>query len=323
MRSRPHRRQPPQNTYRAYYATSVSRTISGITTSGNGSNKVATITTTSSHGFHVGQTITLSGTSKSVYDGVSFVIDTVPGGSQFTIKPGSGGTAASAGTVTNSQAQQSISLSRSGTTATATGLANNWFTNGDALIIAKTGGTATNEAAYENGEPVTITCSGTCNAFTYPVPVSPGSPGTFGGTPTISLVGSTGTIAAGGITRSLGSNTASGVMTISSGTFANGDTVSIASSGTAVNTESAYVGSYTISCSTSTCSTFTFSGFTLTPTTTGSGSMSVYSGSTPPDRDTVIKWLRGRTTSATSTGRAVRSQCAPRSMPTCSIRGRS
>jgi type IV pilus assembly protein PilY1 len=279
------------NTYQAYYTTLVTSTISGITVSGSGANKVATISTTSAHGFHTGQTVTLAGTGKAVYDGVSFAVNTVPSGTQFTIKPGNSATTATAGTAKNSQTAQTITLTRSGTTATAAGVPASWFTNGDTVTIAKTAGSATNETAYEKSS-VVITCTTTCTSFTYTITTSPVSPGTFSGTPTVSPVGGAGTIAAGGITRTAGSTTATAVQTISTGTFANGDTVTL-SQQVAAGNESAYAGSFVISCS-GLCTTFTFSGFALTPTTPATGSsLSVYSSSTPPDRDTVIKWLRG------------------------------
>ncbi|WP_158290113.1 PilC/PilY family type IV pilus protein [Ramlibacter sp. WS9] len=294
---------PAQNTYTAAYANALTRNISGIATSGNGSNKVAIVTTTSAHGFHLGQSVKTCGTNVSIYGGTgcaTWTISAVGSSSQFTIPVGNTGTTASTGTVTNDQTPKTVTLTRSGTTATAT-FPSNWFANGDVVNIEKLGGSATNEDGYKK-QSLTIAMSCTpasntsCTTFTYSVAISPTSPGTVGvNGATISVPSSTGSIAAGAITRSAGSNSASAVQTISSGTFANGDSVSIAvKSGTsAVGTESAYVGNFTISC-TSPCSTFSFSGFPLTPTTPGSGSsMSVYSATTAPDRDTIIKWLRG------------------------------
>ena len=236
--------------------------------------------------------MTLNGTGKSVYDGKSFVIDSVPGGSQFTISPATAARRPAAARSPTAR-RRSRSASRSGTSRPRPACRTTGSPTVTPSSSRETDGTTGDGQPLERGKPVTIICSGNCNSFTYSVPVSPGSPGHSAATPDDFP---------GGFHRrhrcgryhplAWQQHRPRGHDDLVRSTFANGDTVSIASSGTAVNTESAYVGSYRISC-TSPCSTFTFSGFTLTPTTTGSGSMSSISTATPPDRDTVIKWLRG------------------------------
>ena len=292
---------PATNTYQAYYTSVVSRNIAGISTSGSGVNKLAVVTTTSPHGFHYGQTVTIKGTGQALYDNQSFQITALTATTfSFPLKTAVSVNNPTGATVSNSQAPQTVTLTRSGSIATATfGSSPNWFTTGDTVSIAKTGGSAGNEAAYvKSGVTIAMTCvpssATSCTTFTYGVTLSPASPGTFSGTPSISVAQAAGSVAPGGITRALGSTSATVVQTITSGSFFNGDTVSIAASGSPVSTESAYVVTRTISC-TAPCSTFTISGLTVTPSTTGTGvTKTVYSGAAPPDRDTVIKWVRGQ-----------------------------
>ena len=63
------------------------RTISSVTvSSGNGSTKKWTVATTAAHGFHVGQTVTISGitTGETRYN-ASWIVKTVPSATSFTI----------------------------------------------------------------------------------------------------------------------------------------------------------------------------------------------------------------------------------------------
>jgi type IV pilus assembly protein PilY1 len=99
-------------------------------------------------------------------------------------------------------------------------------------------------------------------------------------------------IAAGNITRASSGSTAT-VSGVTANAFVNGQYVVIAASGGALASESAYVGTWPITC-TAPCTTFTFGPVTLTPATPATGvNMQAFSGSSPPDRDTIIKWLRG------------------------------
>lgn len=288
---------PPTTVANTYTADYPVLTITSITVSGNGNNKVATVKTATAHNFRDQQTVKLSGTGVAAYDEITFTITYDSANpNQFTISPGKDGAPASKGTVKRTATAQTLtSLTRSATTATAVIGSSAGFANGDTVAINKSGGSATNETAYEMPNGVVISCTSPCTTFTYPVTVSPTTPGTFSGTPTISFASGSGTIAVGDIDRVLGSTTATAKMAINSGTFSDGDSVNISdSTGSTLATESAYAGTHKISC-TSPCTTFTFSDFKLTPATPDTGTnIVVHAGSVSPDRDTLIKWLRGQ-----------------------------
>lgn len=288
----------PVNTYQAtvspsaYPAKSVSLSKSNTNILGG--------STSAAHGFWVGQMVTISGSSVASYNG-TWEILTVPSTTSFTASAsGLGNPAVSTGSVAPSAAPKTISLSRAATTAAATAKATgapaNFFGNaaGQTRVvnITKSSGSATNESAYVQSN-VTITCGdATCSWFTYPITVTPAESAT--GTIVATLGGSVSVpIAAGNITRVGGTNTAT-VSGVTPSLFINGQSVVIAASGTPLASESAYVGTWQITCPIADCSSFTFGPVTQTPATPATGSnMQAYSSTSPPDRDTIIKWVRG------------------------------
>jgi len=262
-----------------------------------------TVTTTAAHGFHAGQTITISQTTAS-FNG-TWVISSVPSATTFILPLTGNLTAFSAG---NGQASPSTipvaitTLTRTGTTlaatATATGLTAGYFANGD-LVDITTSGTSPNEANYKKTSGVTITCTTspantigapcTGTTFTYPITVIPDISAT--GTMNVALATTPFTVPAGTISRSGGTATVTGV----SNTLTHGDVVDISATGAITyNAESAYTGTWTISCPISCSTSFSFGAVTLTPTTPATGSMSCYSGQAPPDPGGMIRWLRGQ-----------------------------
>jgi type IV pilus assembly protein PilY1 len=258
-------------------------------------------TTTSAHGYYVGESITISGAGVTVYNG-TYTIVTVPSVTTFTVtNSGLGNPAGTNGTVApnTSTAKTLSTVTRTGTgvnaTATATGAPASWFGNAvgatTVVNIAKLSGSATNESAYVASN-VTATCvNATCTSFTYPITVTPALTAT--GTMTAAIAGSSAVnVAAGAITRVAGSTTAT-VTGVTSGAFSNGQSVTVTATGTPLTNEAAYLGTWTISC-TAPCTSFTYGPVVRTPTTPATGTnMQAYSPTTPPDRDTVIKWVRG------------------------------
>jgi len=279
----------------AYQAVISPNTLTISELKGNGS--YATVKTATAHGFHAGQTVTLAGTTTNpAFDGDKVIYDIVDA-NQFRIvwnqnKSGVGGSVSPSTT-----AKAITTLGRTGSTATATGLPAKWFGNRVSAVnqvtkmnITKTGGSGGNESAYVVSD-VTITCSNDdCTTFTYPVTVSPGT--TISGTITASPPSAaSATMAAGSITRS---NATAAVTGLPSGLFNPGDSVTILPSGSGLDSEAGYVGTWTLGC-TSPCTSATFGPVPLTPATPATGGgMRVYSGSTPPDRNSLIKWVRGQ-----------------------------
>jgi type IV pilus assembly protein PilY1 len=266
--------------------------INSITVSGS----TATVAASSAHGFHVGQTVTISnvkGADKDLYNVSHLVTGVSADGKSFTIATPGNAKSAGTGNVSPSTTAQTAKITRnttavSGATATVSGMPDYWFANNDKVNITTTG-TSPNEAAYVKSD-VTITCSGTCNSFTYPIDVTPAVSAT-GGSVSIPDAGASVDIAAGAIRRT--GTTAT--VTMPSGSFSNGSAVTISPNGTSRETEAAYVGSWTITCvGTSPCSQFTIGPVTLTPALIATGrNMQAYSNNTPPDKDLLIRWLRG------------------------------
>jgi type IV pilus assembly protein PilY1 len=295
---------PPATTSNTYQATVSpttypAKTLTALAKSGGTVNG----TTSSVHGFWVGESVQVAGAGG--FTGI-YAITAVGSSTTFTANPGFAiGNPGSftSGTIAPDATPKTVTLTRTGTTATVNATASaapaNFFgnaTGGTRVVnIAQASGTATNESAYVKSN-VTVTCTNaTCTSFTYPIATSPLT--TAGGTMSASLTPVTVSIAAGNITRST-STTATATATVTgvtAGAFTNGQTVNIAASGTALTSETAYLGTgtWTISC-TSPCTSFTYGPITRTPTPTGSGSsMQAYSGSTPPDKNTIIRWVRG------------------------------
>lgn len=288
---------PAVNTYKAL----IFQRSANITSIARAGPSTATVTA-SAHGFHTGQTITIAGAAATPngtsYNG-SRVVSSVTNSNTFVINTGCSGNAANCasagGTASTSNTPVVLaSVSRATTavaaTATATGATASAFSNGDVVSISVNTGSASNETAYEVSN-VTITCSGTCTSFTYPITVTPAL--AAAGSPIEAAVaGVSVTIAAGQITRSGTTATVTGV----ANTFVTGSSIDIATSGSIFSNESAYTGTWAITCPV-TCSTaFTFGPVTLTPTTPAvtSTAMTAYrGGGTPPDKTSLVNWVRG------------------------------
>lgn len=274
------------------------RAISSITRS-TGNPKTWTVATTAAHGFHVGQTVTISGITGETGYNASWVVQTVPTTTSFTIAAESSMGNAGTGNVTPSTTGQTPgSITRTGstvsTTAKVNGISSSWFANGDKVNITFSG-TAGNDSAYVVSD-ATIDCGAdsTCQSFTYAITATPAvSASTLG---TVSSSGGSATIAAGNITRTGADLRTAQVTGITGGIFTTGATVEISPSGSSLSSESAYVGTWTIDCGAdTTCASFTFGPVTLYPSTPATGTnIQAYSGTTSPDKDTLIKWLRGQ-----------------------------
>ena len=293
---------PPTSTVNTYQATVSpsaypSKTLTALSKSGS----VVAGTTSSAHGFWVGQSVQIAGAGG--YNGI-YAIASVGTSTTFTANPGftiGNPGAFTAGTIASDQTPKTVTLTRTGTTsvvtATASGAPANFFgaaTGASRSVnITKLSGSATNESAYVQSN-VTVTCTNaTCTSFTYPVTTSPAI--SASGTMTAALILNSVSISAGNITRtsSTSATATASVTGVTSGIFVNGQVVSISPSGAAMSGEAAYVGSWAITC-TAPCTSFTFGPVALTPTPTATGStMQAYSGSTPPDKNTIIRWVRG------------------------------
>jgi type IV pilus assembly protein PilY1 len=267
-------------------------------------NGAWTITTSSDHGFHPGQRIEVLGTSDVVGN---WVVESVSTPKMFSLLQVTGNRNtcySSCGSVQPSTAAQPIStLARSGTTATATGLPDYYFgfSAGDTktvniTLLTNNGGI--NESPY--AVTAKITCAvARCNSFTYTVNVSPNSNGS--GTIVASPASQTAStvVAAGKITR-IGTdlNTVK-VVGLPPDMFKPNDVVSLVPTGTPYATsESAYYANkWTVAaaCTVADCSELTFQEpATLSPPIHASGTyISAYSGTAPPDKGKLIRWVRG------------------------------
>ncbi|MDP3190592.1 PilC/PilY family type IV pilus protein [Rhodoferax sp.] len=290
------------NTYQAVIAP-YSRTITSISNSGV-ANGTATVTTSAVHDFHVGQTVTVASTGSNTYNGTQ-VVSAVVNANQFRFTYNGNppnGTINKGSVVPSTTAVTLGTISRAATTDTATaavtGATAGWFgnaINGTKVVnITKKTGNAGNESAYVASN-VTITCTNaTCTTFTYPITVTPST--SITGTITAAIPSASSvTVAAGSITRSNATATVTG---LTANLFGNAvgvtSSVDIAVSGTAFSEETAYIGTKTITCTTANCSTATFT-VTQTPTTPATGvNMQVFAGSTPPDKNTLVRWVRGQ-----------------------------
>lgn len=157
--------------------------------------QTVTVTTGSNHAYSAGNPVTLTGvvdstgTSVPEYNG-TFTIISVPSNRSFTFittvspaTPATGTITASIPSATNNV----TSLTRAGTTATATATAHG-FVNSDTIIISGTPGT--NESAYAGSFTISNV---TANTFDYTVTVTPATPasGVGGATMTATRGGAT------------------------------------------------------------------------------------------------------------------------------------
>ncbi|MBA2963470.1 hypothetical protein HZF09_15165 [Ramlibacter sp. CGMCC 1.13660] len=271
--------------YVAGNATPIASLTQYSTNGQSGNNQVAvyTVTTGANHLLHDGQTVTIANT-KTV-DGTYSI--TYVGPTQFRISA-TGNTNTNLNTsptVTRSTGTQAVNLARDNNAASATirvtGAPSNFFANGDTISIASTtaGFTSTN---------ATISCTAPCTSFTYSVPL-PATPATVPGGTTVGIGG--GSVNAISVARD-----ANGLVTVTAPTnpFLTGDMITVAAVSGPYTDESEYLGSYPITCtSLLNCTTFTYQ-IAVTPARQATGAnMQAYSSTSPPDRDTVIKWVRG------------------------------
>ena len=273
------------------------RAIDGITRSGN-SIKVWTVETSTAHGFRVGQTVTIKGYTAD-YNG-DWQVKTIPSTTQFTIVPSGNPNSAGPGSVTPSTSPRTVTaLTRTGTNVNTTAVMSvadaDWFANGDRVKISYVAGDPGNDSAYlGTSDEVTITCSNaSCTTFTYPIVTTPALDATVSGNVSRSAGGSA-TILPGNMTRIGADLRTVRVTGILANTFLSGQTVEISPSGSSLASEAAYVGSWPITCTVADCSTFTFGPVALYPASSATGNkIQAYSGTTSPDKDSLVKWLRG------------------------------
>lgn len=288
---------PALNTYQFSHV-SRSMTMTSITP-GAGAYEVQTDQV---HGFHVGQTVRMTnvkGRYSSDYSDRLYTVTSVTSDRIFKVSPPptSPGSVSGSGSVAPvTDAKTAASVTRNGTTvattATVTGMPARWFSNGDEVAIAVTG-TNQNEGAYTAVTRAVISCTGDCTSFTYAITATPAINGSGAGQVSIPGGGATATISAGNITRVGARATARG---IPAGLFASGSVVNISpASGTLLETEKSYVGSWQITCTDSTCVEFSFGNVALLPQTPATGtSMQAFSDNTAPDKNSMITWLRGQ-----------------------------
>ncbi|MES2999608.1 MAG: hypothetical protein V4787_02875 [Pseudomonadota bacterium] len=292
---------PAANSYGVALSSSSYPAITNVTLTNPATGQING-TTSTAHSFHAGETVKITLATDNKYNG-TFTISSMPTSTTFIIT-GAGASvknmASNTGTVTPDVSVKTItSLTRTttavtGATATATISTSNWINSAvnstKTVSITKISGTAGSETAYLVSN-VTATCLvAGCTQFSYPITITPAETAT--GTMVLGLAGSTGvSLTAGAITRVGGTSTAT-VTGITANTFTNGQSVVITGTGTALN-ESDYAGTWTISC-TAPCTTFKFGPVILTPATPATGSnMQVFSSSTPPDKNTIVNWVRG------------------------------
>jgi type IV pilus assembly protein PilY1 len=288
---------PSLNAYTLTLPASAAKTITSITkTSGN------FVVTANAHGFTSGQSVTISGSNISAYNATWTVSS--PTTNTFQIgASGNPGTGSGGSVVLNNPAIAIAvgNVSRSSATAsTATATAASAVTHNQTYTLAWASGTNSNETAYtpqSGSRSVVVTCASgtTCTTFTFPLSATFSTTLTTS-SPNVALSSSPVTIAAGKITRSGTTATVTNVAAASA--FSSGQYIDIGVSGSAVGTEAAYLSpaaGWQITCPVACSTAFTFGPVTLTPTTpaTTGSTMRAYQGSTPPDRTSLIKWVRG------------------------------
>jgi Tfp pilus tip-associated adhesin PilY1 len=262
--------------------------------------------TSTAHKLHVGQTVKITGSSNgSKYTG-TYTITSVPSVTTFkitglgnSVKNQGGETGSVAADTTTKQTISTLSRAAStdSATAVATGLPSNWFgaSTGDTVVVnvGVVSGTNTNEDAYKK-TPVTATCLNSgCTSLSYPITVTPTSSIQLLSA-SVGLTSATSTsLAAGQITRS---GTTATVTGIPANRYTNGQTLTISATGTALDSESDYTGNWVIDCTAdTTCSSFKFGPVNLTPATPATGvAITAFAAGTPPDRNTLIRWIRGQ-----------------------------
>ena len=287
---------PSQNAYSIALPPPSAKTITAITKSGSTHTVSA-----AAHGFLAGQSVTITSCNTG-YNGTWTVSATGLTTNSFVILSPSTKLGTCTGSVALNNPSIAISvgnISRASATASvATATAASAVTHNATYNLTYASGTNTNETAYAPNpgtRTVLVTCaSGTsCSTFTIPL-TTPFSTTITTSSPTAALQTSVANIAAGKITRSGTTVTVTGV----TNTFVSGQFIDIGVTGSAVGTESAYLSpaaGWQITCPVSCSTAFTFGPVTLspsTPATTGS-SIRAFQGSTPPDKNSLINWVRG------------------------------
>ena len=287
---------PSVNAYSVKLPTPASKTVTEIKKVTGNCTVFAT-----GHGYSNGASVTISG--NTVWNGTYTVASAAANTFQITLNCNSTGTGGNVvlDTPTISIAAGNISRA-SATASTATSVAASAVTHNTTYTLAYVSGSGSSESQYVTSggsRSVVATCSSgaTCATFTFPLDTTVFSTTLTTSSPTVALSGAPVAIAAGKITRSGTTATVTNVAAASA--FATGQYIDIGVSGAAVGTESAYLSpadGWQITCHAAGCDTsFTFGPVTLSPTTpaTTTSSMRVYQGSTPPDKDPLIKWVRG------------------------------
>lgn len=233
--------------------TSITRSsTSGANPSPNPNLETATVTTSVAHGYTTGNVVVISGGvgADSAYNGQYTI--TVTGTNTFTYPVTISPPATAANTyrvaLHNTTPVTILTISLQGSTATVTTQNAHNFNTGDLIQIASTSNTCMNTA----GAVITYASSTT---FTFSgVTGCGGNKTSTGGTAT--PVATPQTITS--LTRTGTTSSALATATLSASNFASSDLVDITLvSGTAGN-ESQYLGTYTISCTTSGCLNFTY-----------------------------------------------------------------
>ena len=289
---------PSKNAYSIALPPSAAKTITSISKAGSTYTVNA-----NAHGFLAGQSVTITACNAG-YNGTWTVSATALAANSFVILSPSGnpGACASGASVTLNNPSIAISvgnISRASASASvATATAASAVTHNATYNLTYVSGTNTNEAAYApkpGTRTVVVTCaSGTsCSTFTFPLTTAFSTTLTTS-SPTAALQTVVANIAAGKITRSGTTVTVTGV----TNAFISGQFIDIGVTGSAVGTESAYLSpaaGWKITCPVLCSAAFTFGPVTLspsTPATTGSA-IRAFQGSTPPDKNSVINWVRG------------------------------
>ena len=306
---------PSTGTYTASLP-STPKAITTLTRTG-ATGTTATATITGGHGFSAGQKITIIGATQSEYNGAYTIA--VPNATTFTytitpgpVAPTTGGGADIGVARTNPITFTAAQISRGATNSDATFSTTVTVLLGSALPASYVTGAQVNVSgvvpgAYDGtytilfggGNSQGSSCPGNPNstkAFCYKINTSPAFPATGSPTadPSVSVA-----IASGGLAHTIACSGASPTpsVTVTATTavahpFTAGQTVNI--SGTPGARESAYIGAFAIKAPI-TSTTFTFnSNITTTPPCAPSASgVSVSTGTSSIDKDSLINWVRG------------------------------
>ncbi len=283
---------PALNSYQAAFQLQ-SFSISSI----KGSGGTVTVETSADHGLHTGQTVTVAGAHAQL-NGTYTITVTAGEPRKFTYSKSTTQSRTS-GTVSVDTTGKAITMgiTRAGITATAKGLPADWFGSAAGqtkkVTISKLSGSNANEGDYLGD--FTVTCATPkCTEFTFPVIVSPsaqpsGAPIVAGPPSAVSAP-----IAPTNITRDGKTVTVKNLPANLFKAF-NGQSLTLSTSGAGFDSEAAYVGTKTITCAVTDCSALTFQlqDADLTPATPAAGAnIKAHSGS-PPDKNTLIRWVRG------------------------------